>query len=99
MSGAGFSMGMAIASYEWLGGVSLLLVGLFFIPVYLRNKIYTMPQFLHQRYNGTVAMIMAVFWLLLYVVVNLMSILYLGAIAISNISGVNIYFCIIMLAF
>src|SRR5215813_13239128 len=98
MSGAGFSMGMAIASYEWLGGVSLLLVGLFFIPVYLKNKIYTMPQFLHKRYNSTVAMIMAVFWLLLYVVVNLMSILYLGALAISGISGLNIAVCIVLLA-
>src|SRR6202007_1872542 len=70
----------------------------FFIPVYLKNKIYTMPQFLSVRYNSTVAMIMAVFWLLLYVVVNLTSILYLGALAINSISGVPIAGCMLLLA-
>src|SRR3954449_8322776 len=78
MSGSGFKMGLAIATYEWMAAASLVIVAVFFIPVYLKNKIYTMPQFLNERYNGTVAMIMAVFWLLLYIVVNLMSILYLG---------------------
>jgi len=68
------------------------------MPVYLKNKIFTMPQFLHQRYNGTVAMIMAVFWLMLYIVVNLMSILYLGAVAIGGISGIDIGTCIILLS-
>jgi SSS family solute:Na+ symporter len=91
MSGNGFQMGLAISTYEWMAGASLLVVAIFFIPVYLKNKIYTMPQFLSQRYNSTVAMIMAVFWLLLYVVVNLTSILYLGALAISSISGINLY--------
>jgi SSS family solute:Na+ symporter len=68
MSGSGFKMGLAISTYEWMAALTLVIVAVFFIPVYLKNKIYTMPQFLHQRYNGTVAMIMAVFWLLLYVV-------------------------------
>ncbi|HRP31028.1 MAG TPA: sodium transporter, partial [Agriterribacter sp.] len=67
MSGNGFSMGLAISTYEWMAAATLLVVAIFFIPVYLKNKIYTMPQFLNQRYNSTVAMIMAVFWLLLYV--------------------------------
>lgn len=98
MSGSGFKMGLAIASYEWLSAATLIIVAIFFIPVYLKNKIYTMPQFLHQRYNGTVAMIMAVFWLLLYVVVNLTSILYLGALAINSISGINITLCMYLLA-
>jgi solute:Na+ symporter, SSS family len=98
MSGSGFKMGLAIASYEWMSALTLIIVAVFFMPIYLKNKIYTMPQFLNQRYNSTVAMIMAVFWLMLYVVVNLMSILYLGAIAISGISGLNLYVCIIMLA-
>jgi SSS family solute:Na+ symporter len=98
MSGSGFKMGLAISTYEWMAAVTLIIVAVFFMPVYLKNKIYTMPQFLNQRYNSTVSMIMAVFWLLLYVVVNLMSILYLGALAISGISGLNIYFCIAMLA-
>ncbi len=98
MSGSGFKMGLAISTYEWMAAVTLIIVAVFFIPVYLKNKIYTMPQFLNQRYNGTVAMIMAVFWLLLYIVVNLMSILYLGALAISGITGFDIYMCIFMLA-
>ena len=98
MSGSGFKMGLAISTYELMGGFTLIVVAIFFIPVYLRNKIYTMPQFLHDRYNGTVAMIMAIFWLLLYIVVNLMSILYLGALAISGISGIDINICIAFLA-
>lgn len=89
MSGSGFKMGLAISTYEWMAAATLMIVAVFFIPVYLKNKIYTMPQFLNKRYNGTVAMIMAVFWLLLYVVVNLTSILYLGALAINSISGIN----------
>ncbi len=98
MSGSGFKMGLAIASYEWMAAATLIIVAVFFMPVYLKNKIYTMPQFLQQRYNGTVAMIMAVFWLLLYVVVNLTSILYLGALAISSISGNNLTLCMYALA-
>ncbi len=84
MSGNGFKIGLAIATYEWMAALTLIIVAVFFIPVYLKNKIYTMPQFLSQRYNGNVAMIMAVFWLLLYVIVNLTSILYLGALAINE---------------
>jgi SSS family solute:Na+ symporter len=98
MSGSGFKMGLAIATYEWMGALTLVVVAVFFIPVYLKNKIATMPQFLHQRYNGTVAMIMAVFWLLLYVVVNLTSILYLGALAVSSISGFDLNFCMYAIA-
>ena len=98
MSGSGFKMGLAIATYEWMAAVSLMVVAIFFIPVYLKNKIYTMPQFLNQRYNGTVSMIMAVFWLLLYVLVNLTSILYLGALAINSISGISITVCMYGLA-
>lgn len=98
MSGSGFKMGLAISTYEWMAAATLIIVAVFFIPVYLKNKIYTMPQFLHQRYNGRVAMIMAVFWLALYIVVNLMSILYLGAVAISGISGFNIVLCMAFLS-
>ncbi|HEY0055367.1 MAG TPA: sodium/sugar symporter [Pedobacter sp.] len=98
MSGSGFKMGLAIATYELMAALTLVIVAVFFIPVYLKNKIFTMPQFLHQRYNGTVAMIMAVFWLLLYVVVNLTSILYLGALAINSISGLNLTACMYALA-
>jgi SSS family solute:Na+ symporter len=98
MSGNGFTMGLAISTYEWMAAATLVIVAVFFIPVYLKNKIFTMPQFLHQRYNSTVAMIMAVFWLLLYVVVNLTSIIYLGAVAINGISGINFGLCLVLLA-
>lgn len=98
MSGSGFKMGLAIATYEWMAALTLIIVAVFFIPVYLKNKIYTMPQYLNQRYNGQVAMIMSVFWLLLYVLVNLTSILYLGALAISSISGLNLTLCMVFLA-
>jgi SSS family solute:Na+ symporter len=98
MSGSGFKMGLAISSYELMAAITLVIVAVFFIPVYLKNHIFTMPQFLNQRYNGTVAMIMAIFWLALYIVVNLMSILYLGALAISGISGFGVVTCILLLA-
>jgi solute:Na+ symporter, SSS family len=99
MSGNGFKMGLAIATYEWMAALTLMIVAVFFIPVYLKNKIYTMPQFLSERYDGNVAMIMAVFWLLLYVIVNLTSILYLGALAINGISGIQVDLCMYGLAF
>jgi solute:Na+ symporter, SSS family len=98
MSGAGFKLGLAVASYEWMAAATLIVVAVFFMPVYLKNKIFTMPQFLSRRYNDTVAMIMAVFWLLLYVVVNLTSILFLGALAISSISGLSLDLCMYGLA-
>jgi len=92
-SGSGFKMGLAIATYEWMAAATLLVVAIFFMPIYLKNKIYTMPQFLTQRYSSTVSTIMAVFWLLLYVIVNLTSILFLGALAINTISGINFWVC------
>jgi len=98
MSGSGFKMGLAIATYEWMAAATLIVVAIFFLPVYLKNKIFTMPQFLNQRYNGTVSLIMAVFWLLLYIVVNLTSILFLGALAVSSVSGLDFELCMYGLA-
>jgi SSS family solute:Na+ symporter len=98
MSGDGFMMGLAIASYEWMAAATLIIVAVFFLPIYLKNKIYTMPQFLRRRYNSTVAMIMAIFWLSLYIIVNLTSILFLGALAVSTISGFDFTFCMFFLA-
>ncbi|MCC6279871.1 MAG: sodium/solute symporter [Saprospiraceae bacterium] len=98
MSGSGFAMGLAIASYEWMAAVTLLVVAVFFLPIYLKNRIFTMPQFLAQRYSPLVATIMAVFWLLVYVFVNLTSILYLGALAVSTISGLSFTTCSIGLS-
>lgn len=93
MSGSGFALGLAISTYEWMAAATLIIVAVFFIPVYLKNKIYTMPQFLSRRYNDTVATIMAIFWLLVYVFVNLTSIIYLGALAVSAISGISFEWC------
>ena len=89
MSGNGFSMGLGISTYEWMAAATLIIVAVFFMPIYLKNNISTMPQFLSQRYNKTVSLIMAIFWLLLYIMVNLTSILYLGALAVSVISGLD----------
>ncbi len=93
MSGNGFSMGLAISTYEWMAAATLIIVAVFFMPIYLKNKIWTMPQFLTQRYNKKVSLIMAIFWLGLYIMVNLTSILYLGALAVSGISGLDFWFC------
>ena len=87
MSGEGFFLGIAVAAYEWIAAIALIIVAVWFIPVYLKNKIYTMPQFLKTRYNESTALIMGVFWLFLYVFVNLTSILYLGAVAINGLAG------------
>ena len=87
MSGNGYFVGIAVAAYEWIAALALIIIAVWFIPIYLKNKIYTMPQFLKTRYNETVSLIMAIFWLFLYVFVNLTSILYLGAIAISGLVG------------
>ena len=98
MSGSGFRIGMAIAVYELMAAATLVIVAVFFMPVYLRNRIYTMPQFLEQRYGRAVATTMALFWLGLYVVVNLTSILYLGALAIGSLSGLALLPCMLFLA-
>ncbi|MBL7849511.1 MAG: sodium/sugar symporter [Cyclobacteriaceae bacterium] len=87
MSGEGFFVGIAISVYEWIAAVSLIIIAVYFMPVYLKNHIYTMPQFLTRRYNESAALIMAVFWLFLYVFVNLTSILYLGSVAINGLVG------------
>jgi solute:Na+ symporter, SSS family len=94
MSGSGFALGLAISTYEWMAAATLIIVAVFFIPLYLKNRIYTMPQFLAKRYNDKVSTIMAVFWLLVYVFVNLTSIIYLGAIAITSITGISFTWCI-----
>jgi solute:Na+ symporter, SSS family len=97
MSGNGYFVGVAVAAYEWIAALALIIIAVWFIPIYLKNKIYTMPQFLKTRYNETVSLIMAIFWLLLYVFVNLTSILYLGAVAISGLIGPE-YLHMVMIA-
>jgi SSS family solute:Na+ symporter len=89
MSGSGYAIGLAIASYEWMAALTLLIVGKFFLPIFLKNHIYTMPQFLARRYGQLLPIIMAIFWLALYVFVNLTSIIWLGSIAVNKVAGID----------
>ena len=89
MSGSGYAIGLAIASYEWMAAATLLIVGKWFLPIFLKNQIYTMPQFLEQRYGTRIRTVMAIFWLALYVFVNLTSIIWLGSIAVTKVAGVD----------
>jgi SSS family solute:Na+ symporter len=98
MSGSGFAIGLGIASYEWMAAITLILVGKFFLPIFLEKKIYTMPQFLEKRFDNRVRTILAVFWLMVYIFVNLTSVLYLGALALNTILGVPLMYGVIGLA-
>ncbi|NOW45398.1 SSS family solute:Na+ symporter [Novosphingobium sp. SG751A] len=89
MAGSGYAIGLAISSYEWMAALTLLVVGKFFLPVFLQNNITTMPEFLEARFGPTIRTVMAVFWLVLYVFVNLTSILWLGSIAVRQVAGVD----------
>lgn len=98
MSGSGYAIGLGIASYEWMAAITLIIVGKYFLPVFLEKKIYTMPQFLEMRYDGRVRTAMASFWLVVYVFVNLTSVLYLGALAMETIMGIPMNYAIMGLA-
>ena len=98
MSGSGFALGLAISTYEWMAAATLLVVAIFFLPVYIKKGIYTMPGFLLDRYDTRVRTTMAIFWLLLYVFVNLTSVLYLGALSLNTILNVPLVYGIIGLA-
>jgi SSS family transporter len=98
MSGSGYVMGMAIASYEWMAALTLIVVGKWILPVFLKNGIYTMPEFLERRYSPAVRTVMAIFWLVLYIFVNLTSILWLGSLAVNAITGLELQVAITGLA-
>lgn len=89
MSGSGYAMGLAIASYEWMAALTLIIVGKYMLPVFLKRGIYTMPQFLEQRYDHKVRMVMAFFWLGVYIFVNLTAILWLGSLALETVAGID----------
>ncbi|GAB3280029.1 sodium/sugar symporter [Larkinella harenae] len=97
MSGQAFQLGLAISVYELVGGLSLIIIAIYFLPIYIRNKIYTMPQFLELRYDKRLATIMAVFWLFLYILVNLTSIIYLGALSLEKMTGFDFMACAVFL--
>ena len=98
MSGSGFALGLAISTYEWMAAATLIIVAIFFLPIYLKENISTMPQFLLRRYDSRVRTVMAIFWLLVYVFVNLTSVLYLGALSLDTILGIPLNFGLMGLA-
>ena len=98
MSGSGYVIGLGIATYEWTAAITLIVVAKYFLPIFLKEGIYTMPQLLEIRYDSRVRTGLAVFWLLLYVFVNLTSVLYLGALALRTILGVPLIWGIASLA-
>jgi len=98
MSGAGYAGGIAIASYEWMSAITLFIVGKYFLPILIAKGIYTMPEFLEQRYDRRVRTVMSIFWLTLYVLVNLTSIMYLGALAVNAVTGMEMMHAMIAMA-
>ena len=87
MSGSGFAIGLAIASYEWMAALTLIIVGKYFLPIFIEKKLYTIPEFIEVRYGTNLKTILAVFWIALFIFVNLTSVLYLGATALDTIIG------------
>ena len=98
MSGSGFALGIAIASYEWMAALTLLIVGKYFLPIFIEKGLYTIPEFVEKRFSTNLKTILAVFWIGLYIFVNLASVLYLGGLAIETIMGVDMVYAIIGLA-
>lgn len=98
MSGSGFALGLAIASYEWMAALTLIIVGKYFLPIFIEKGLYTIPEFVEKRFSTNLKTILAVFWIGLYVFVNLASVLYLGGLAIETIIGVDMIYAIIGLS-
>lgn len=98
MSGSGFASGLAIASYEWMGALTLIIVGKFFLPIFIKKGLYTIPEFVEKRFSTNLKTILAVFWIALYVFVNLASVLYLGSLALETIMGIPLIYSVIGLA-
>lgn len=98
MSGSGFASGLAIASYEWMAALTLIIVGKYFLPIFIEKGLYTIPEFVEKRYSTNLKTILAVFWIALYVFVNLTTVLYLGALALNTILGIPLIYGVIGLA-
>jgi solute:Na+ symporter, SSS family len=94
MSGSAFAMGLTIATYEWLGAIMLIMVGVWFLPIFISKNILTMPQFLEVRYNHRIKTVLAIFWLFLFVFINLTTHLFLGALALKTIFGISLGYAI-----
>ncbi|WP_298493925.1 sodium/sugar symporter [uncultured Algibacter sp.] len=98
MSGSGFALGLAIASYEWMAAITLIIVGKYFLPIFIEKGLYTIPEFVEKRFSTNLKTILAVFWIGLYVFVNLASVLYLGSLALETIMGIPMVYGVIGLA-
>lgn len=98
MSGSGYAIGLAMATYEWIAALGLIIVAKYFIPIFLEKKIFTMPQFLEERFDKRVKTVMAIFWLAVFIFINLTSILYLGALTIEKVMGVPMLYGVLGLA-
>ncbi|MBP9602303.1 MAG: sodium/glucose cotransporter, partial [Lutibacter sp.] len=98
MSGSGFALGLAIASYEWMAALTLIIVGKYFLPIFIEKGLYTIPEFVEKRFSTNLKTILAVFWIGLYVFVNLASVLYLGSLALETIIGIPMIYGIMGLA-
>jgi len=91
MSGQGYAVGLAIAAYEWQAAIVLLVVAKFLLPIFIKRSIYTMPQFLDQRYGHGVKTTMSIYWIALFTAVNLTTVLWLGALAVNTLTGVSLF--------
>ncbi|MDA7566209.1 sodium/sugar symporter [Flavobacteriaceae bacterium] len=89
MSGSGFALGLAIASYEWMAAITLLVVGKYFLPIFIEKGLYTIPEFIEKRFSTNLKTILAIFWIALFVFVNLTTVLFLGGKALDTIIGVG----------
>ncbi len=98
MSGSGFVVGLAIASYEWMAAITLIIVAKYFLPIFIEKGIYTIPEFIEKRYSSNLKTILAIFWLALYIFINLTTVLFLGGLAIETIMGIDMIYAIIGLA-
>ena len=98
MSGQGFVVGMAIATYELTAAIALIVMAKFFLPLFLEKKIYTMPQFLEQRFDKRVSLVLSFFWLAIYIFINLTSVLWLGSLAINALTGIDLFYGLVLLA-
>ncbi|MGB5499350.1 MAG: sodium/sugar symporter [Maribacter sp.] len=98
MSGSGFASGLAIASYEWMAAITLIIVGKYFLPIFIEKGLYTIPEFVEKRFSTNLKTILAIFWIGLYVFVNLASVLYLGSLALETIMGIPMMYGVIGLA-
>tara|TARA_B110000438_G_scaffold68107_2_gene68438 strand:+ start:574 stop:2241 length:1668 start_codon:yes stop_codon:yes gene_type:complete len=87
MNGSGFAAGLAIASYEWMAAITLLIVGKYFLPIFIEKGLYTIPEFIEKRFSRNLKTILAIFWIALFVFVNLTTVLFLGAKALDIVIG------------